>query len=202
MGSIDYAAGLPSSNAQSSNINWGNVLSGAAGLLGTAAPLIGGAMGAKGAYDRLGAIGETAQQGAQQIAQQGLEQTQFKPFTVTSSTGGMFAADPGGNVTMGLGGQEQAIQNALMSQAQRGIASGFGGDPMQQAAAQQAYGLGGQFMGMAGQNPMQRERDIYGNIRAMQTPEGNVSVWLLRSVCLLKVVVVFLLTCTAVLLSS
>lgn len=169
MGSIDYAANL--GGGVSTPINWGNVLSGAAGLLGTAAPLIGGAMGAKGAYDRLGAIGETAQQGAQQIAQQGLQQTQFKPFTVTSSTGGMFTADPGGNVTMGLGGQEQAIQNALMAQAQQGIASGFGGNPMQQAAAQQAYGLGGQFMNMAGQNPMQRERDIYGNIRAMQSPE-------------------------------
>ena len=58
-----------------------------------------------------------------------------------------------------------------MAQAQQGIAAGFGGDPMQQAAAEQAYGLGGQFMGMAGQDPMQRERDIYGNIRAMQTPE-------------------------------
>jgi hypothetical protein len=171
MESIDYAAGLPASNAQSSNINWGNVLSGVAGLFGATAPVIGGGLAAKSAYDRLGTIGEAAQQGAQQVAQQGLEQTQFKPFTVTSSTGGMFAADPGGNVSMGLGAQEQAIQNALMAQAQQGIAGGFGGDPMQQAAAQQAYGLGGQFMGMAGQNPMQRERDIYGNIRAMQTPE-------------------------------
>jgi len=151
--------------------NWDDILSGAAGLLGTAAPLIGGGMAAKGAYDRLGRIGEKAQQGAQQIAQQGLQQSEFKPFTVTSSTGGMFAADPSGSVTMGLGGQEQAIQNALMAQAQQGIAGGFTGDPMQQAAAQQAYGLGGQFMGMAGQNPMQRERDIYGNIRAMQSPE-------------------------------
>lgn len=152
-------------------IDWGNVLSGTAGLLGSVAPAIGGGLAVKSAYDRLGKIGESAQQGAQQIAQQGLEQTKFKPFTVTSSTGGMFGVDPGGNVTMGLGGQEQAIQNALMSQAQQGISAGFGGDPAQRAASQQAYGLGGQFMGMAGQDPMQRERDIYGNIRAMQTPE-------------------------------
>jgi hypothetical protein len=124
----------------------------------------------KGVND-LGDIGNTAYDRSRDIAQQGLEQTQFKPFTVRSSTGGMFSADPGGNVTMGLGSQEQAIQNALMVQAQQGIAGGFGGDPMQQAAAEQAYGLGGQFMGMAGQDPMQRERDIYGNIRAMQTPE-------------------------------
>jgi hypothetical protein len=122
-------------------------------------------------YEDLGSLGDTAYDRSRDIAQQGLEQAQFKPFTVRSSTGGMFSADPGGNVTMGLGPQEQAIQNALMAQAQQGIAGGFGGDPMQQAAAAQAYGLGGQFMGMAGQDPMQRERDIYGNIRAMQTPE-------------------------------
>jgi hypothetical protein len=58
-----------------------------------------------------------------------------------------------------------------MSQAQQGITAGFTGDPMQQAASQQAYGLGGQFMDMAGQDPMHRERDIYGDIRAMQSPE-------------------------------
>jgi len=138
----------------------------------TAAGIGAGALGSiYQGYDRLGDIGDTAYDRSGQIAQQGLEQTQFKPFTVTSSTGGMFAADPSGSVTMGLGGQEQAIQNALMAQAQQGIAGGFTGDPMQQAAAQQAYGLGGQFMGMAGQDPMQRERDIYGNIRAMQSPE-------------------------------
>ena len=122
-------------------------------------------------YNRLGDIGNTAYDRSRDIARQGLEQSEFKPFTVRSSTGGMFSADSGGNVGMSLGGQEQAIQNALMAQAQQGIAGGFGGDPMQQAAAEQAYGLGGQFMGMAGQDPMQRERDIYGNIRAMQTPE-------------------------------
>ena len=156
-------------------INWGDVLSGAAGLFGKVAPVIGGGLAAKSAYDRLGTIGEAAQQGAQQIAQQGLEQSRFKPFTVTSSTGGMFGVTPteggGSAVSMGLGAQEQAIQNALMSQAQQGIAGGFTGDPMQQAAAAQAYGLGGQFMGMAGADPMQREQDVYQRIRAVQTPE-------------------------------
>lgn len=173
MGSIDYAADV--GGGTSTPIDWGNVLSGAAGLLGTAAPLIGGGLAAKGAYDRLGSIGELAQQGAQQIAQQGLQQTQFKPFTVTSSTGGMFGVTPteggGSAVSMGLGAQEQAIQNALMAQAQQGIAGGFTGSPMQQAAAQQAYGLGGQFMGMAGADPMQREQDVYQRIRAAQSPE-------------------------------
>jgi len=83
----------------------------------------------------------------------------------------MFSADQGGNVGMTLSPQEQAIQDALMSQAQQGIAGGFAGDPMQQAAAEQAYGLGGQFMGMAGADPMQREQDVYQRIRAAQSPE-------------------------------
>ena len=151
-----------------------NILSGlgttgqniAAGAIGT-----GALASIMSGYNRLGDIGNTAYDRSRDIARQGLEQSEFKPFTVRSSTGGMFSADSGGNVGMSLGGQEQAIQNALMAQAQQGIAGGFGGDPMQQAAAEQAYGLGGQFMGMAGQDPMQRERDIYGNIRAMQTPE-------------------------------
>ena len=139
----------------------------------------------KEAVDRLGKVGEEAVlgttvdgqriPGSMELAQQGLEQSRFKPFTVTSSTGGMFGVTPteggGSAVSMGLGAQEQAIQNALMSQAQQGIAGGFTGDPMQQAAAAQAYGLGGQFMGMAGADPMQREQDVYQRIRAVQTPE-------------------------------
>ena len=124
----------------------------------------------KGVND-LGDIGNTAYDRSRDIAKEGLEQTEFKPFTVRSSTGGMFSADPGGNVTMGLGGQEQAIQNALMAQAQQGIAGGFSGDPMQQAAARRAYEVGGQFMDTLGTNTSQREQDIYSNIRAMQRPE-------------------------------
>ena len=117
------------------------------GGIGPALGLLGGGAAAKGAYDRLGEIGDVAQQGAMQIAQQGLEQSQFQPFSVTSATGGQFGYDPTtGAATMGLSPQEQALQGMLMNQAQ----STFGATPYGQAggraAAEQAYGLGGQFM--------------------------------------------------------
>lgn len=134
----------------SNDINWGNVLSGVTGLFSSVAPLLAGAGAISSAYDRLGSIGEAAQQGAQQIAQQGLEQTQFQPFTVTSATGGQFGAVPmeggGVGVAMGLSPEEQALQ-------------------------QQLFGGAGQFYQQAMMPTQEREQDVYNAIRAMQAPE-------------------------------
>lgn len=152
-------------------MNWDQFLSGTGGLLAG----IGGAAALGSAYNRLGSIGEAAQQGAQQIAQQGLQQTQFQPFGVTSATGGTFGASrlPDGtvNVTMGLSPGEQAIQNQLMAQAGTNLGATPYGQTMGRTAAESAYGLGQQFMGMAGQDTAGRETDIYNRIRAMQSPE-------------------------------
>jgi len=127
-------------------MNWDQFLSGAGGLLTG----FGGAAAINNAYDRLGTIGEAAQQGAQQIAQQGLEQTRFQPFGVTSATGAEFgvAQGPDGQLiaNMALSPQEQAMQQALLGGAQ-----GF----YEQAMAPTA----------------DREQAIYGQIRAMQAPE-------------------------------
>ena len=127
-------------------MNWNDFLSGAGGLLAG----LGGAAAVSNAYDRLGSIGEAAQQGAQQIAQQGLEQTQFQPFTVTSATGGQFGAVPmeggGVGVAMGLSPEEQALQ-------------------------QQLFGGAGQFYQQAMMPTQEREQDVYNAIRAMQAPE-------------------------------
>lgn len=167
-------------------------LSGVAPALG----LLGGGLAVEGAYDRLGEIGDVAQQGAMQIATEGLEQSKFQPFTVTSSTGGQFGYDPvTGSATMGLSPQEQAIQQAMLSQSQGYIgqpagsqaltqagqqAVGMGGSmlgadvfgvPQAQGASGQAYGLGGDFMGRAGMSTAGREADVYDRIRAVQSPE-------------------------------
>lgn len=159
----------------SNDINWGNVLSGATGLFSSVAPLLAGAGAISSAYDRLGSIGEAAQQGAQQIAQQGLQQTQFQPFTVTSATGGTFGASrqPDGTVgvSMGLSPGEMALQRQLMGQAGTMLGSDPYGQAMGRTAAESAYGLGQQFMGLAGQDTAQREQDVYNAIRAMQSPE-------------------------------
>ncbi len=111
----------------------------------------------------------------------------FQPFTVTSGLG-TTTAGPSGTQYQ-LSPQQQAIQNALMREAQYRI----GGTPLgalesmfagadvmdlgqqmmgqtpfgltqQQQAAQQAFGLGGQFMGAAGQRPEDVEalRQQYG----------------------------------------
>ena len=166
------------------------------GLLGGLAQGAGGSAAINSAYNRLGSIGEAAQQGALGIAQEGLEQSKFQPFTVTSSTGGQFGYDPvTGSATMGLSPQEQAIQQAMLSQSQGYIgqpagsqaltqagqqAVGMGGSmlgadafgvPQAQDASGQAYGLGGDFMGRAGMSTAAREADVYDRIRAVQSPE-------------------------------
>ena len=122
-----------------------------------------GLLAAKEAYDRLGDIGEQANVGAQfkdpvtgemvrvpgaiDIANAGLTQTQFQPYTVTTSTGSQFGYDPmTGQATNTLSSPEQGFQNMMFGNAQ-----GF----YNQAA-----------MPTAG-----REQEVYDRLRAMQTPE-------------------------------
>ena len=121
------------------SINWNDVLSGASGLLGSlAGPAVGGAS-LMSAYNRLGDIGERAQQG--------LQQTQFQPFTVRSTTGGMFGYDPQtGAVDMSVSPQEQALQQSLFGGAQ-----GFYNQAQMPTAA--------------------REQSVFDRIRAVQRPE-------------------------------
>jgi len=114
----------------------------------------------------------------------------FQPFTVTSGGIGSVTGGPSGT-TYALSGQQQALQDALMREAQYRI----GGEPIgtlqsqfagadlidlgrgmigtspyglsqQQQAAQQAFGLGGQFMGAAAQQPadIQALRQQYGGL--------------------------------------
>ncbi len=141
--------------------NAGNYALGGAGLLAI-----------KEAYDKLGDIGSEAQQSALGIAEQGLGQSQFQPFTVTSTTGGQFGYDPTtGAATMGLSPQEQALQGMLMNQAQSTLGATPYGQQAGREAAEQSYGLGGEFMGAAGMPTDAREADVYERIRAVQSPE-------------------------------
>lgn len=130
------------------------------------------------AYERLGEIGREAQEGASALAQTQLEQTEFRPFTVTTGTGSQFTTTPEGGVGVALSAPETAIQGQLLGQAgqmfgqpvlgqpqlqQAGLGALGAGQQLMgqptfgmmptQAAAQQAFGLGGQFMGAAGTQP-------------------------------------------------
>lgn len=152
-----------------------------AGLLGIGTA-IGGGLLVGDAMDRLSNIGYQAQMGttledgtvipgAQQIAQSGLEQSQFQPFTVTTTTGGKFGYDPqSGQVTSALGQQGQAAQDALFTNAQTMFGqTPFGMQGIQDASGQ-SFGLGSQFMQQAGMSTADREAAIYDRIRAMQAP--------------------------------
>lgn len=109
--------------------------------------LVAGAAGAglvANAYGNLGDIGERAYSGAQDIAQQGLQQGQFVPYTVTSGTGNISVGPQG--TQLNLTPEQQAMQQQLAQGAQ-----GFFGQAMQPTA--------------------EREQDIFAQIRAMQSPD-------------------------------
>jgi len=188
--------------------------------------------------------GNQANVSAQQIGQTAFEQSQFKPFSVTSGTGAISTSPTGGTTTT-LAPQQQQLQQSLFGQQNAmagylggfnpnqfsnlanmgyGGAQGFAGqaqqlDPYMQQQRSQMQGLFGQqlgqigqptgfegvtsqalqlgqqqigqqapsdiealraqYGGLAGQAGQQlgafdragRETDIYGRLRAMQTPE-------------------------------
>lgn len=107
---------------------------------------LGGAYLAERAYSRLGDIGEQARREASEIARQGLTQAEFRPFTVTTATGGMMGVGPEGGTTMAVSPQEQALQQQLMGGA-------------------------GQFFGQAQVPTTAREQAVFERMRAVQQPE-------------------------------
>lgn len=102
------------------------------------------------AYNRLSDIGRQARTGAEELAAQQMEQTQFRPFTVTTATGA------------GLGTQvtpEGAIETTM------------GLSPQEQAMQQQLFGGAGGFFSQAMQPTVDREQAIFERMRAAQRPE-------------------------------
>lgn len=61
--------------------------------------------------------GTTAQQEATRIGQQAAAGSTFKPYTVTTASGGTAGYDASGNVFQNLGATEGALQNQLLGQA-------------------------------------------------------------------------------------
>ena len=102
------------------------------------------------AYGRLSDVGQQARTGAEALAAQQMEQTQFRPFTVTTATGagmGTQVTPEGGiETTMGLSPEEQMLQQQLLG------------------------GAGG-FFGQATQTREPREQAIFERMRRAQRPE-------------------------------
>lgn len=120
--------------------NYGDVLGGTAalGLLTSA-------------YNRLGDIGERGQRLGAELAETQMEQAAFRPYTVTTATGGQFGTqiDPVTGqlrTTMGVSPEEAAFRNQL-----------FGG--------------AGQFYQQAAMPTGQREAEVFERMRAVQRPE-------------------------------
>lgn len=61
-----------------------------------AMPAIAGSLLTKEAYDRLSNVGDTAYQRSMDLAERGQQESQFRPFTVTTPTGSAFTARMGG----------------------------------------------------------------------------------------------------------
>ena len=99
-----------------------------------------------GAYNRLGGIGERGLGLGQRLAEQQMQQAAFRPYTVTSATGGQFMAGPEGQYTLTLSPEEQAFQ-------------------------QQMFGGAGDFFRQAAVDPSVREEQLYGQISEALAPE-------------------------------
>jgi len=157
----------------SSSSGIGNFLGGLLGPLIGGASIAGGSALTKSAYDRLGDIGEQAVlgttvgdqriPGALEMAQSALDLSQFRPFTVTSATGGTFGVKPptmmtdpvtgqqfmsGTEATLGLSPEELALQKSLFADAT--------------TAFQDVLQEGG---------TAAREQGVYDRIRAVQEAE-------------------------------
>jgi len=79
------------------------------------------------------------------VGEQGYEQSQFVPFSVTSSLGGMQGTAEGG-FDMNLSPEQQAMQDRL-------------------------FGMSGGFLDELGGDPLERQKALYEQLRAIQSPE-------------------------------
>jgi len=127
----------------------------------------------------LGAFGTQAQQGLTDIGREAQQASQFVPFTVASQVG-QAMSDPQGGYALNLSPEQEALRQALFggSQALAGQATAAY-DPMFAQLAQQAYGGVSPLLTQAqaaseaagSMDRAAREQQIYGQLRALQTPE-------------------------------
>ena len=103
------------------------------------------------AYGRLGDIGERGLTLGQQLAETQLGQAAFRPYTVTTATGGQF------------GMTQDPVTGAMTYQ--------LGVSPEEQAFREQMFGGAGQFFEQAAMPTADRESAVYERMRAAMSPE-------------------------------
>lgn len=150
---------------------------------GTTAAVTGGLAGVNAAYNRLGAIGEAAQQGALEIGEAGRLDAQFKPFTVgvgsSSATPSQYfssgtAIDEQGGLFTDLSAGEQLIKNKLLEDARRRAivqTDQSGSQGLEQAGRNVLSRATSMFDAIPAGSREDRERAIFNRIRAVQRPE-------------------------------
>ena len=136
-----------------------------AGLLDNLATGLGAIYGFNRGISDVQDVGTQALQRAEQAATQVGQQTQFKPFTVTSGIGGV-STTPTGGITTTLTPEQQALQQQLQGFGTQ--AFGMLGSP-EQRAAEQASVVG--MLTGAGGGLQQREADIMQRLQAAVSPE-------------------------------
>ena len=151
--------------------------------LGTTAAVTGGLAGVSQAYDRLGDIGEAAQQGAVEIGEAGRLDAQFKPFTVgvgsTSATPSQYfssgtAIDETGGLFTDLSAGEQLIKNKLLSDARKRaiVQTDQSGSQGLETAGKNVLTRGmSMFNAIPTTDMAAREQAVYNRIRATQEAE-------------------------------
>jgi hypothetical protein len=103
------------------------------------------------AYGRLGDIGERGLTLGQELAETQMGQAAFRPYTVTTSTGGQF------------GMMQDPLTGAMTYQ--------MGVSPEEQAFRQQMFGGAGQFFQQAAMPTTDREQAVYDRMRTAMAPE-------------------------------
>ena len=103
------------------------------------------------------------------LPQIGAPGASFQPFTVTGPSGRISASAGGTGYELSQAGQD--IQTALESAALSRFGAAPAGVGQVGTAAEQAMGVGGQFMGQVGMPMGAREQEVYDRIRSTQLAE-------------------------------
>ena len=129
--------------------------------------------------DQLQTFGTEAQTKAEEIGTQAYDAMQFKPFTVTSGVGGV-TTTADGSTALGLTPEQQALRDTLFGGSQALAEQATAAyDPIYAQIAQQAYGGVSPLLTQAqtaaeaagAMDRGAREQQVYGQLRALQSPE-------------------------------
>tara|TARA_R110001599_G_scaffold145942_1_gene328731 strand:- start:5192 stop:6148 length:957 start_codon:yes stop_codon:yes gene_type:complete len=141
------------------------------GLFGGGVAAAGGVAAVTQLQDMLRDLGIDASQGATRIANQAMQDTQFRPYTVSSNLANVGVNAQGG-FDLNLSKEQQDMQNSLLRQA--GAQFGQVGQGMtreERDAQRSRFSEAESMFDRAYGDPTKLTNDYYQNIRAAQRPE-------------------------------